>query len=337
MPNVQEYNYLFVVKVIGNANSGKTSLMTRFVNNTYTQTWGTTNCDFLIKTLLIGQKKVKLQIWDNPNAKSQYSPPRGYIVVYDCTDQTSFNAVKKHLEDIRLKSKNEPIVLVGTKSDLICKKVIDRETAAKFATDEGLGFVEVSAKDDVNVNEVFETLSSQMIAKLPPTQKFDNESAKTDENVGTVFEIFTSWLRKSFGYIFGYPKDNNTQSSNKAPNNTAVSNNSNEDERLSAKLNKYVKTRENEFFNSGSQYHWGATIFSSFQNKNISANSKIQTANKVITLLDPYKSSLEKTQNTFTMDEIATLSNGRLGDIMKEKLKNRTRDTDDTNNTIYKI
>lgn len=88
------------------------------------------------------------------------------------------------------------------------------------------------------------------------------------------------------------------------------------------KLNAYITKRSDEFTNTGKQYHWGARLFSWFQNENISAKNKLAAADKALKLLSNNDIQPQKSNSdTFTMDEITTLSNGRLGTIMKEKLK----------------
>ena len=100
-------------------------------------------CPFLfllqkIRTIELDGKTVKLQIWDTAGQErfrtitsSYYRGAHGIIVVYDVTDMDSFNNVKQWLQEIdRYASENVNKLLVGNKSDLVNKKVVEF-TAAK--------------------------------------------------------------------------------------------------------------------------------------------------------------------------------------------------------------
>ncbi|XP_060195264.1 ras-related protein RABD2c-like [Lycium barbarum] len=80
----------------------------------------------------------------------------GIIVVYDVTDQESFNNVKQWLSEIdRYASDNVNKLLVGNKCDLTAQKVVSTETAQAFADEIGIPFMETSAKSATNVEEAF--------------------------------------------------------------------------------------------------------------------------------------------------------------------------------------
>lgn len=284
-----EYDYLLPIHIIGYQHSGKSQLLNRFAYNDYMESYFITiGFDFRVKTLNVQDKRVKLQVWDNPSSTTnKVVPAKAFIVVYDCTDMQSFIEAKKLVNKLQSEHSDKPVTLVATKSDLICKKVIEYETAKEFADSKDLNFFEVSAKENSNVNDVFIALSLQLMESIEYQEK----------------------------------KSGHLNPGQKTP--AAISNNS-DDEKFRKKLEAYITKRNNEFTNTGKQYHWGARLFIWFQNKNISANNKIVTAEKALNLL--YSNDAEPQKNksnsaTFTMDEITTLSNGRLGTIMKEKLK----------------
>jgi GTPase SAR1 family protein len=91
----------------------------------------------------------------------------GIMVVYDTTDQVSFNNVKQWLQEIdRYACESVQKMLVGTKSDLVDRKVVDTNQAQEFAESLGISFSECSAKSNAGVFECFATLSSQIAASV---------------------------------------------------------------------------------------------------------------------------------------------------------------------------
>jgi len=84
-------------------------------------------------------------------------------VVYDITDQVSFNNVKQWLQEIdRYACENVNKLLVGNKSDLTNKRVVDHNTAKEFADSLGIPFLETSAKNATNVEQAFMTMAGEI-------------------------------------------------------------------------------------------------------------------------------------------------------------------------------
>lgn len=124
--------------LIGDSGVGKSCLLLRFADDTYTESYiSTIGVDFKIRTIDLDGKTIKLQIWDTAGQErfrtitsSYYRGAHGIIVVYDCTDQETFNNVKQWLEEIdRYACDNVNKLLVGNKCDLHTKKVVDYTTA----------------------------------------------------------------------------------------------------------------------------------------------------------------------------------------------------------------
>jgi len=87
--------------------------------------------------------------------------------VYDVTDQESFNNVKQWLNEIdRYANENVNKLLVGNKSDLTSKKVVDHATAKAFADEIGIPFLETSAKNSTNVGEAFMTMAAEIKKRM---------------------------------------------------------------------------------------------------------------------------------------------------------------------------
>lgn len=83
------------------------------------------------------------------------------------TDQDSFNNVKQWLSEIdRYANENVNKLLVGNKSDLESKRVVDTATAKAFADEIGIPFLETSAKNATNVEEAFRTMTKEIKARM---------------------------------------------------------------------------------------------------------------------------------------------------------------------------
>jgi Ras-related protein Rab-1A len=159
-----EYDYLFKLLLIGDSGVGKSCLLARFADDTFSSSFTSTiGVDFKIRTVELDGKIVKLQIWDTAGQErfktitsSYYRGAHGIIVVYDVTNQNSFNNVKTWLNEIdRFATDGVNKLLVGNKSDLISQRAVDQDTGKQFADSMGLQFLETSAKSSHNVEEAF--------------------------------------------------------------------------------------------------------------------------------------------------------------------------------------
>merc|ERR1739848_825252 len=165
----QEYDYLFKLVLIGDSGVGKSCLLLRFADDTYTESHiSTIGVDFKIRTIQLDGKTIKLQIWDTAGQErfrtitsSYYRGAHGIIVVYDTTDLESFNNVKQWLHEIdRYASENVNKLLVGNKSDLTSKREVSFDQGKEFADSLGIEFLETSAKTSTNVEQAFLTMAS---------------------------------------------------------------------------------------------------------------------------------------------------------------------------------
>ncbi|KAK3598664.1 hypothetical protein CHS0354_020425 [Potamilus streckersoni] len=182
-----DYDYIFKLLLIGDADVGKSSLIRRFADNTFTESYNSTiGLDFITKIIQLDGKTIKLQIMDTAGQErfrtitsSYYTGADGIIVVYDITDKESFNNVKKWLQEIdRYACENVKKLLVGNKCDLTTEKVVDYTTAKEFADQLGIPFLETSAKNATNVEQAFMTIAAEikneMGSEPPASEKQTN-------------------------------------------------------------------------------------------------------------------------------------------------------------------
>jgi len=135
----RDYDYLFKLLIIGDAGVGKSSLLLRFADNTFTSAYiNTIGVDFKIRTVNIDGMTIKLQIWDTAGQErfrtitaTYYRGTHGVIVVYDVTEKESFENVRRWMAEIdnNCDTQQNPVnrVLVGNKCDMEDHEVTDQE------------------------------------------------------------------------------------------------------------------------------------------------------------------------------------------------------------------
>jgi small GTP-binding protein len=155
--------------ILGDSGVGKTSLMIRFTNCTFSQQMmGTTGIDMRVKTMKIDNRLVKIQIWDTAGqerfhsiARTYYRGAHGVILAYDVTDRTSFSNIPAWLDDIKKNTDCVHILLVGNKIDL--NEVVSQDEGAELAGKNNIPFILTSAKKDQNVQSVFSELLNTIL------------------------------------------------------------------------------------------------------------------------------------------------------------------------------
>jgi len=185
-----EYDYLFKLLLIGDSGVGKSCLLLRFADDTYTESYiSTIDVDFKIRTIDLDGKTIKLQIWDTAGQErfrtitsSYYRGAHGIIVVYDVTDQESFNNVKQWLQEIdRYANESVNKLLVGNKCDLTAKKAVEYTKAKEYADSLSIPFLETSAKNSTNVEQAFMTMAAEIKSRMSTVQS--GSSNKPSSNV----------------------------------------------------------------------------------------------------------------------------------------------------------
>ncbi|XP_014256594.1 ras-related protein Rab-5C isoform X2 [Cimex lectularius] len=169
----------FKLVLLGESAVGKSSLVLRFVKGQFHEFQESTiGAAFLTQTVCLDDMTVKFEIWDTAGqeryhslAPMYYRGAQAAIVVYDVTNQDTFGRAKTWVKELqRQASPNIVIALAGNKSDLANKRSVELEEAQAYAEENGLLFMETSAKTAMHVNEIFLAIAK----KLP----------KSDQNAG---------------------------------------------------------------------------------------------------------------------------------------------------------
>ncbi|XP_052757818.1 ras-related protein Rab-5B isoform X2 [Galleria mellonella] len=154
----------FKLVLLGESAVGKSSLVLRFVKGQFHEYQESTiGAAFLTQTVCLDDITVKFEIWDTAGqeryhslAPMYYRGAQAAIVVYDITNQDTFGRAKNWVKELqRQASPSIVIALAGNKSDLAAKRMVEFEEAQAYADENGLLFMETSAKTAMNVNDIF--------------------------------------------------------------------------------------------------------------------------------------------------------------------------------------
>jgi Ras-related protein Rab-1A len=187
------YDYLFKIVLAGNSSVGKSSLILKFVENTFKEIFlPTIGIDFKLKTLTINDKRIKLQIWDTAGQdrfktvnKNYYRGAHGILLMYDITQFDSFKNLNSWLIEIE-KNANKNVVklLVGNKVDLENERKVTYQQGNEFAASNDMLFIETSVKEDVNVTKAFENLGEKLVVLAESESECNGgECSKTKKKV----------------------------------------------------------------------------------------------------------------------------------------------------------
>jgi len=192
--------------LLGESAVGKSSLVLRFVRGQFHEYQESTiGAAFLTQTVSVDDTTVKLELWDTAGqerlfflvenfiyiyvvlfryhslAPMYYRGAQAAIVVYDITNADTFNRAKVWVKELqRQAAPNIVIALAGNKADLAAKRQIEVVDAQAYAEENGLIFMETSAKTAINVNDIFMAIAK----KLPKNQDSSTSSGGRRGNDG---------------------------------------------------------------------------------------------------------------------------------------------------------
>ncbi|KAM4678440.1 ras-related protein Rab-19 [Discoglossus pictus] len=173
-PDDDPFDFLFKIILIGDSNVGKTCVVHRFHSGVFTEKQqNTIGVDFMVRSLTIDGKKVKVQVWDTAGqerfrtiTQSYYRSAHGAIIAYDITRRQTFESVPHWIHEAeKYGAANLMLMLIGNKTDLEKRQVLFEE-ACTLAENHGLlAVLETSAKESHNVEEVFVLMAKELIAR----------------------------------------------------------------------------------------------------------------------------------------------------------------------------
>ena len=186
-----ESSKTFKILTIGESGVGKTCILRRFVENKFLKNHlATIGIDFKTKTLNINNQEIKLKIWDTAgqerfrNITTQYyKGADGIVLIYDVTDDASYEKIRDWMEQILSNTKREDIglVLLGNKCDMEPRAVTE-EQGNKMAEELKVSYFETSALTGQGINEAFNELTRD-IMKRKGVDNGGNENLELKNNI----------------------------------------------------------------------------------------------------------------------------------------------------------
>ncbi|XP_019343438.1 ras-related protein Rab-41 isoform X5 [Alligator mississippiensis] len=165
----------FKLVFLGEQSVGKTSLITRFMYDSFDNTYqATIGIDFLSKTMYLEDRTIRLQLWDTAGQERFRSLIPSYIrdsavavIVFDITNLNSFQQTSKWIDDVRTERGSDVIImLVGNKTDLADKRQVSVEEGERKAQELNVMYVETSAKAGYNMKQVCTGYWSEMLLQV---------------------------------------------------------------------------------------------------------------------------------------------------------------------------
>ena len=179
--------------IIGDATVGKTCILRRFAHDKFTSNYiSTVGIDFFTKDVILDDKKIHIKIWDTAGQERYRSLTQGFfrkaegiIIVYDITNEKSFNNLKFWIESIESNANSQsskiPAIIVGNKIDILERKV-DKTSAESFAKNKQYKYFEVSTKSGINIDESIKFLIKNVLEEKKENEE-KNEEKKGDKNI----------------------------------------------------------------------------------------------------------------------------------------------------------
>jgi small GTP-binding protein len=187
------YDFQYSILILGDSNTGKSSLLTKYVHNTYSKKFEPTiGIDFKIKSVFVNDLRIKLRIWDTAGQEkfrtitnSYYRGVQGAIICYSVENRDSFHNISHwHAQISLMASPDVVIVIVGTKCDS-ANRTVSEDEGARLAADLNASFCEVSSLSGSNVDTLFTEITNQVhdiatgaivVAPPPPSTPVEAEA-----------------------------------------------------------------------------------------------------------------------------------------------------------------
>jgi len=185
---------LLKVIILGDSGVGKTSLMNQFVNKKFSSQYkATIGADFLTKEVMVDDRLVTMQIWDTAGQERFQSLGVAFyrgadccVLVYDTTTPSTFKTLDNWRDEFLIQAsprdpENFPFVVIGNKTDLSDTRAVSRKRAEGWCQSKNeTPYFECSAKDNVNVEQAFQSIAKQALLQEADVELYNNFPDKID-------------------------------------------------------------------------------------------------------------------------------------------------------------
>ena len=175
MADIEEYEMMVKIILIGDSGVGKTNIMSKFLKNQFMEeSKATIGVEFGSKLFNHEGHKIKAQIWDTAGQEkykaitgAYYKGSKGALVVYDINQKKSFENIEKWVNDLKVAGDPKiTIILIGNKSDLEDKRQVLKDQGEEKARSFGCAFLETSAYSGDNIEKAFNLMIKEIYEKF---------------------------------------------------------------------------------------------------------------------------------------------------------------------------
>lgn len=186
-------NHQYKLVLLGETAVGKSSLVLRFVKKQFSEYQDSTiGAAFMTQSVqLSNETTVKFEIWDTAGQERYHSlAPMYYrrapaaIVVYDITAKNSLNRAKSWVHELQKQGDNNIIIAIaGNKLDMVESRQVDPDEVKQWAQENNCLFLETSAKNNINVTELFKAIAVKLVDTNATTTNSTNNNTKKSNQV----------------------------------------------------------------------------------------------------------------------------------------------------------
>lgn len=163
------------VVILGESAVGKTSIINRYINNSFNPECMTTpGASYASKTMFFEEynKNIKFDLWDTAGqekfrslTKIFYKETSVAVLVYDITRKETFEEVQKYwYPQIKENSPKKTIIAIAAnKGDLYEEEQVEESVGRNFAKEIGAIFRYTSAKNSSGIDELFKAIGGKLI------------------------------------------------------------------------------------------------------------------------------------------------------------------------------